>query len=64
MREPPVAVNSLPYSDTMLGVRVLPFEGASILRVGAYIAHQLARKIAYGDEDAAGDHIAFDACEP
>ncbi len=48
----------------MLGVRVLPFEGASILGLGADIAHQLARKIAHGDEDAAGDHIAFDACEP
>ena len=32
--------------------------------VGANVAHQLARQILHGEEDAAGDHIALDACKP
>jgi hypothetical protein len=56
-------VNSLAYSDAKLEVRVLPFNGACILGVGADIAHQLARQIAHGEEDAAGDDIALDAYE-
>ena len=48
----------------MRGVTIRPLDrlGCSVLM--ADVAHELARKIAHGGEDAAGDHVALDPSEP
>ena len=50
--------------DTARDVAIGPAEGSRPLVVGADIAHEFARQVAFGGEDAAGDQIALHLGEP
>ena len=51
-------------TDVTSGIGVFPAEWFGVGRVSADIALEFAGQIGYRRKDTAGDHVAFDPCEP